>query len=828
MSFKQIGPYQIIRPIGHGGMGEVLLGHDDRLDRQAAIKVLPDDSNKDRFDTQRRQRFLQEARSVSAIAHPNVCVIYDIGETSEGQPFIAMEYIEGNTLCEINSTGPLTIELTIELSAQIADALQVAHEAGVVHRDIKPANVIITPRGQAKVLDFGLAKRVDESSEATQKQLVKTHDGQILGTPSYMSPEQVMGQPVDGRSDIFSLGVVMYELITGRKPFTGRTLGETLQKICRDKPENMAKYNPRLPQELAQITLKCLQQDPAQRYQNAGEVVTDLKNLAGVLSGKEIETIPAAPVQAMTQIVQRNADSKLLSADDIRQSDILISCSQIDNQPLAGKGEGWISRFHRNLKIRMEQLTGERMKVSFCEMPVGCEEVDETVLNAIPGADTMVAIVSPPFARSNACIDGTARYWSKKNDHSSSAANARSLFKVVKTPVADKDLQPQMAQIFQQLLSYDFFDQDPETKRVREFDESYGESAAQRYYEMIYDLAYEIADTVQKTQRPDTASSGTISQQRKSIYLAEATSDLRDERENLRREFLEQGHFVYPDRSLPIELEELESAVQGCLDKCDVIIQLIGSRYGFTPEGADESVVVIQNRMARDAAESHQTPRFLWLSPESDTEDARQQEFVESLRQEPATSRGVEVVRESIENFKELLEQRWQAELLRQQQTAEGDKAGPSTENSSVYLVFEERDEALAEPIEDFLYEQGIEVMLPEFQGDEHEIHSLHIQNLTDCDGVVVLYGSSSKSWVDIKVRELIKALGYRGGRPIVKACVVVAPPIDRRKERFRSLTADVFQPIGDTLDSSVLTGFCQELKDSYSSTSPGDSVARD
>ncbi len=821
MTPSQIGPYEILELIGRGGMGEVLLGRDPRLDRQAAIKVLPADSGD---DEQRLQRFLQEARSASAITHPNVCVIYDVGETDEGQPFIAMEYIEGKTLDELNSTGPLATEMTTEFATQIADALQVAHEAGVIHRDIKPSNVIINSRGQVKVLDFGLAKRVNESAEASQKQQVETHEGQVLGTPSYMSPEQVMGQPVDGRSDVFSLGVVMYEMITGRLPFSGRSLGDTLQKICSATPESMSRFNDELPQGLERITMKCLQKELAHRYQSAGEIVVDLKNLATVLGGDPVDSIPVAVAQTMTQIVSYEAESAMLSADDIRQSDILISCSQLDNQPISGKDEGWISRFHRNLKIRLEQLTGERMTVSYCEMPPGDGEVDETVLNAIPDAPTLVVVVSPPFAKSSACTDGTARYWSEMLDSRSAGSGPKSLFKVVKTPVEEDDLQPQVASIFQQLLSYDFFDQDPETNRIREFDDSYGEAAAQRYYEMIYDLAFEIADTIKKTRQSDA--SGSISQLRKSIFLAEATSDLRDQRENLRREFLEQGHLVYPDRALPIESEELEAAVGGYLDECDVIVQLIGERYGFTPEGADESVIVIQNRLARTFAEDHKTPRFIWLAPGSESEDPRQQDFVESLRQEPATSRSVELVKESIENFKELLEQRWQAEMNQRQQ--DGESSSSTGEAASVYLVFEERDEELAEVIEDFLFEQGIEVMLPEFQGDEHEIHSLHLRHLTDCDGVIVLYGSSGKSWVDIKVRELIKALGYRNGRPIERSAVVVAPPVDRRKERFRSLTADVFHLAGDQLDPSVLADFCQELKNSFQSSIHGDSGWQD
>ena len=509
-------------------------------------------------------------------------------------------------------------------------------------------------------------------------------------------------------------------------------------------------------------------------------------------------------------------------------NDVFISYAHIDDQPLTEGQKGWITQFHRILEVRLGQLLGEKPIIWRDQKIQGNDIFDEKIMNAFKGAKVMISIMSPRYMKSEWCLRELNEFYREATESGGIQVGDRSRsFKVVKTPVENDALRPQVARIFQRLLSYDFFDQDPETNRVREFDESYGEAAAQRYYEMIYDLAYEIADAVKKARQSDTTGSGSISQLRKSIYLAEATSDLRDQRENLRREFLEQGHLVYPDRSLPNELEELESAVQGYLDECDVIVQLIGGRYGFTPEGADESVIVIQNRLARAAAESRQTPRFLWLSPSSQAEDDRQREFIATLRQEPATSRGVEVVRESIENFKELLEQRWQAELSRQQQQAAGGgDANPAGDTSSVYLIFEERDEAVAEPIEDFLYEQGIEVMLPEFQGDEHEIHSLHLEHLTDCDGVVVLYGSSSKAWVDIKVRELTKALGYRNGRPIEKAAVVIAPPLDRRKERFRSLSADVFQSTGDSIDPSVLAGFCQELKDLSSSSTSGDAVA--
>ena len=177
----QIGPYKIVRSIGQGGMGEVLLGEDSRLGRQAAIKILPEELCE---GAERRQRFLEEARSASAITHPNACVIYDVGETEVGQPFIAMEYVEGETLRALVKQGPLATELVVEFATQIADALQAAHEARLIHRDIKSTNVMIDKRGHAKVLDFGLAKRMDDEHRLDETRAMLTHEGQVVGTPT--------------------------------------------------------------------------------------------------------------------------------------------------------------------------------------------------------------------------------------------------------------------------------------------------------------------------------------------------------------------------------------------------------------------------------------------------------------------------------------------------------------------------------------------------------------------------------------------------------------------------------------------------------------------
>ena len=812
LPYEVIGSLELTGRIGAGAMGEVYRAKDTKLGREVAIKFLP---KKMAADPDRRQRFFKEARAASALNHPNVCVVYDVGETEDGLPFISMEFIQGQSLDAIIKQGTPTISRVVEIAIQVADALDVAHSSRIIHRDIKPGNISLNERGHVKVLDFGLAKRLPgigdtELSDATIDQ--QTLAGQILGTPNYMSPEQATGKDVDGRSDLFSLGVVMYEMITGRVPFVGDSLGDTIQKICQSAPPAMARFNYDLPQELERITMKCLHKEASRRYQRASELVVDLQNLSSVLGASSNDAIPAELTQTMVSPPPELNESSIPSLDEIRNSDIIISCAQLDNQSHTPGGEGWISRFERNLKIRLEQLTGERMNVNFCEMPPGDMEVSDQVMDAIPEAQTMVAVVSPPFAKSTACGEGTEKFWSGLLESSSAGGPMKSLFKVVKTPVEESELEPQVSRIFQQLLSHDFYDRDPETSRIREFDESYGEEAAQRYYEKVYDVAYEIAQIAKKSHLAGGTESSILNQIRKTIYLAESTSDLKDDRERLRREFLEQGHIVYPDRSLPVEHDEMEEAIEDHLSKCDVIIQPIGARYGFVPEGAEESVIMIQNRVAREETIKRSIPRHIWMSRELEVTDQRQQEFVDSLRQEPATNKSVELIKDSIENFKELLEQRWQAELHSRQQTAAQNESGVIG-SASVYLVYEERDENAVEAIEDYLYEQGVEVMLPEFEGDEREINSMNIQNLTDCDGVIVYYGSSRKTWVDIKLRELTKALGYREGKPIEKAAVLIGGPADRRKDRFKSLSAEVLRSDSDQTDPTVLFNFCSDLK---------------
>ena len=259
-------------------MGEVYLAEDLNLERPVALKILPPEVA---HDSDRMRRFVQEAKTASALSHPNVARVFEIGEAG-GVSFLAMEYIEGQTLDAHIGGAPLPLAEAIAIAIQVADALDAAHAKGIVHRDIKPANIMIAPRGHVSVLDFGLAKMrapggVSGASRAATQFL--TDPGMVMGTVHYMSPEQALGREADARSDLFSLGVVLYEMVTGRLPYSGANATETLMQILHAQPEAMARFNYETSPELERIVRKCLEKDRDRRYQSARDLLVDLKSL---------------------------------------------------------------------------------------------------------------------------------------------------------------------------------------------------------------------------------------------------------------------------------------------------------------------------------------------------------------------------------------------------------------------------------------------------------------------------------------------------------------------------------------------------------------------
>ena len=278
---QRVKHYEIIQLIGEGGMGEVYLAKDTILGRRIALKMLPEYV---RGDADRLRRFKQEARAASTLSHPNVCVIHEVGETDDGYPFITMEYIDGTTLRQRMNDRELRLSEALDIAVQIADALSAAHDAGIVHRDIKPENIMIRRDGYVKVLDFGLAKlaeqrRRDTSSVSMSTLVFNSTPGTVLGTAAYMSPEQARGVPVDARTDVWSLGVVLYEMTSGKQPFTGSTPTDVVISIVEREHTPLSQVVDGTPTELDRIVRKALRKDPEERYQITKEMAIDLRSL---------------------------------------------------------------------------------------------------------------------------------------------------------------------------------------------------------------------------------------------------------------------------------------------------------------------------------------------------------------------------------------------------------------------------------------------------------------------------------------------------------------------------------------------------------------------
>ena len=817
-----IAHYKIVKLLGAGGMGEVFLAEDSRLGRKVALKLLPVVWAEDR---KRRHRFVTEARAASALNHPNVCTIHEVGETVDGRPYLTMEFLEGATLDQRSRVRPFSIPEIVDIAIQIADALEAAFARGVVHRDLKPGNISLSDRGLIKVLDFGLAKLVSEKADtdseaSTQHQ---TKSGQILGTPSYMSPEQASGREADHRSDLFSLGIVLYELVTSRLPFSGTNFAETIQRIINAQPEAIARFNYAVPPELERIIRKLLEKDAGRRFQSPADLLVDLRNLRRDLECPRVASAENTGAAGGTR--QQSAAPTLLSgtfgalgktitAELVPEGEVLLNFAPVDDQPLFDGRQGWVSQLYRHLSVRMEQLSGERIKVARHPGFTGEHDTDLELQRQLAKVKAMVSVVSPPFVKSDGCVRELQEFCVKAEESGGLwVENKPRLFKVMKTPVGPGEIPSELTELFSRLFAFEFFEQDPVTGRIREFDEAFGETLKQRYHERLYDLAHEVCQVLRilKQLRTDVADPTKRAVHRQIVYLAATTSDLQTELDRIRRELLERGHVVLPETALPLSARELARVVSSQLEKCSLAIHLLGTNYGITPEDSAESLPCIQVKLSAQRANQKEFKRYLWMPAVSSVTDPRQQQFLRQIQEDSALHAGAEIMEADFSLLKrEVI--RW-LEPPKPKPLPLPDVQKSSKTAPKVYLICEARDEASIEPLEDYLFGQGMEVSLPAFDGSDADAEALHRENLLSCDAAIVFFGAAPRAWVDIKLRELLKSAGSGRPAPIHPQAVYIAPPEDHRKERFRSLQAHVIRQGADFKGDAELKGFVAELK---------------
>ena len=387
---QRVKHYQIVNLIGEGGMGEVYLATDTILGRRVALKVLPTFVSK---DPERLRRFTQEARAASRLSHPNVCVVHEIGETDDGRPFIAMEYVEGITLRERIRDQAMKLGDVLDIAIQVAEGLIAAHEAGIVHRDIKPENIIIRPEGYVKILDFGLAKLTERHKSATTTTmptlLFHSTPGVVIGTAAYMSPEQARGVAVDERTDIWGLGVVLYEMASGRAPFTGETPTDVVVAIVeRDQPP-ISQHVEGAPPELERIVKKALRKDRNERYQIVKEVAIDLRSLRRELEVNSALERSIAPGVGLGSDYARASTGRdrIVETKELQQARTTI-------MPARSRNRTWIVAVAAALIVAIVGFGIYKMRPrSETKMPVPFERIEVTKLTT--NGNSLMAAISP-------------------------------------------------------------------------------------------------------------------------------------------------------------------------------------------------------------------------------------------------------------------------------------------------------------------------------------------------------------------------------------------------------------------------------------------------
>ncbi|MDA7931016.1 hypothetical protein N9B34_02100 [Akkermansiaceae bacterium] len=520
------------------------------------------------------------------------------------------------------------------------------------------------------------------------------------------------------------------------------------------------------------------------------------------LKGTAPLTEPAGSKKARpaNQATHEKADSNVAPEEsepvDIENLDVLISYADVDNEPLRTGEEGWISQLQRNLKVRMEQLSGEEVKISrLSGKDFESRGSGGGMIKEMGQAKTVVPVISPQFANSPGCQKEMDVFYNQVTILSQTASgtpNKAKLVSAIKMPVPSEDFPNAISSVITQCLGLEFFERETSTGRVREFHEDFGDASRQRYYERVYDLAYELCEALKNQKNFSSIESTALTGGRQKIFLAPTTSELTKEYDTVKRELKEHGYHVVPDCPLPQSVNELNEALEEMLIDCVTSIHLMGHHYGLIPECASSSLGEILLRFTAGKASSG-LKRFIWSPRDFSNGEIRQVELLQKIQEDPSLHAAAELIEGSIISLKRDIFR--VIEEQKKKVDADANKEiKPANDSKLIYLICEQRDEEAVEALEDYLFKEGLEVCLPAFDGDEADVKALHQENLINCSGALVYYGAAPRVWVDIKLRDLIKAVGYGRENPIGNQAVFIASPHDHRKERYKSHSAKIIR----------------------------------
>jgi hypothetical protein len=489
----------------------------------------------------------------------------------------------------------------------------------------------------------------------------------------------------------------------------------------------------------------------------------------------------------------------------IFEGDAFISYAHLDNVELIEGRKGWVANLHRALEVRVGQLLGKEPQIWRDPKLQGNDFIAETLVEKLRRVASLIAVVSPRYVNSEWAKRELAEFWKAAQEQGGIRLGEKGrVFKVLKTPVA-LDLHP--AEL-RSVLGYEFFRVDPESGRIRELDEIFGPEAQRDFWMKLDDLAHDICGLLQAL----TISPSVESQVRATVFLAETTSDLREQREAIKRDLRQHGYLVLPRQPLPLVASELKEMLHENLLQCQLSIHPVGKNYSLVPEGAATSMVELQNEMAVSRAEKGGFSRLLWIPAGIKVEDDRQKKVLDGLRFDLRLQPSSDLLETSLEDLRTAYRDR----LKRPEPQKTAGTSGPDDGEvwRQIYVIYDQRDAELTPIWNDFLFQQGFEVIRPVFEGDEAEIREFHQENLANCDGVLIIYGKANELWLRRKLREIQKSAGYGRTKPMSAVGIWVVPPKTAEKETFRTHEAVVIHQM-DTISPDSLTPFVSRLKPS-------------